>query len=73
MGQRFTIRLNPPELGKVFARFHSQDNQIIGLLEVSKPETAAEIRQALPEIVRDLQDLGVQIKRLDVLARPCLK
>jgi len=67
MGQRFTIRLNPPELGKVFARFHSQDNQIIGLLEVSKPETAAEIRQALPEIVRDLQDLGVQIKRLDVL------
>ena len=65
--QQITIRLNPPELGKVFIKFGEQDSQIIGLLEVSKPQTRIEIQQALPQIIQNLQDSGIQIKRLEVV------
>ncbi|MCH8118410.1 MAG: flagellar hook-length control protein FliK [Planctomycetes bacterium] len=65
--QQITVRLNPPELGKVLIKFQEQDNQIIGLLEVSKTQTRIEIQQALPQIIRSLQDSGIQIKRLEVV------
>ena len=65
--QQITVRLNPPELGKVLIKFQEQNNQIIGLLEVSKTQTRIEIQQALPQIIRSLQDSGIQIKRLEVV------
>ncbi|MBW7990830.1 MAG: hypothetical protein FVQ84_12555 [Planctomycetes bacterium] len=65
--QQITIQLNPPELGKVLIKFQEQDNQITGLLEVSKTQTRIEIEQAIPQIIRSLQDSGIQIKRLDVV------
>jgi flagellar hook-length control protein FliK len=65
--QQITIRLNPPELGKVFIKFDEKDSQIIGLLEVSKPQTRIEIQQALPQIIQNLQDSGIHIKRLEVV------
>ena len=65
--QQITVQLNPPELGKVLIKFQEQDNQITGLLEVSKTQTRIEIEQAIPQIVRGLQDSGIQIKRLDVV------
>jgi len=65
--REITIRLNPPELGTVVIRFQEQENQITGILEVSKSQTRAEIQQVLPEITRDLQDFGVQIRRIEVV------
>ena len=65
--QQITVRLNPPELGSVVIKFQEQDNQLTGILEVSKSQTRFEIEQALPQIVRDLADSGVQIKRLEVV------
>jgi len=65
--QQITIRLNPPELGTVLIKFREQDSQITGVLEVNKSQTRAEIQQALPEIVRNLQELGVNIRRLEVV------
>lgn len=65
--RQISIRLNPPELGKVFMRFQEHDSQITGVLEVSQTQTRYQIEQVLPQIVRDLQDSGVQIKRLEVV------
>jgi flagellar hook-length control protein FliK len=65
--QRITVRLNPPELGKVYIKFQEQDNQITGLMEVSKTQTRYEIEQALPQIVRNLADSGIQIRRFEVV------
>ncbi len=64
--QQITIHLNPPELGKVFIKFKEQQNQITGLLIVDKIQTRYEIQQALPQIIRNLADLGIQVKRLEV-------
>ncbi|MHC4694300.1 MAG: flagellar hook-length control protein FliK [Planctomycetota bacterium] len=64
--QQITIRLNPPELGKVFIKFEEQENQIIGLLEVSKAQTRYEVEQTLPQIIQNLADSGIQVKRLEV-------
>ena len=65
--QQITVQLNPPELGKVLIKFQEQDQNITGFLEVSKTQTRIEIEQAIPQIVRDLQDSGIQIKRLDIV------
>ena len=65
--RQITIRLNPPELGKVFIKFQEHDTHITGLLEVSSPQTQYEIEQALPQIIQNLQDSGVQIKRLEIV------
>ncbi|MBN2270459.1 MAG: flagellar hook-length control protein FliK [Sedimentisphaerales bacterium] len=65
--REITVRLNPPELGRVVIRFHQQDDQITGILEVSKSQTRAEVQQELPGIARDLLELGVQVKRLEVV------
>lgn len=64
---QITVRLNPPELGKVSIKISEEKDQISGLLEVTKVQTKLELQQALPEIVRNLQDMGIQIKRLEVL------
>jgi flagellar hook-length control protein FliK len=64
--QQITIRLNPPELGKVFIKFEEQENQITGLLEVSKAQTRYEVEQALPHIIQNLADSGIQVRRLEV-------
>jgi flagellar hook-length control protein FliK len=65
--QQITIRLHPPELGKVFIKFEEQENQLIGLVEVSKAQTRYEVEQALPQIIQNLADCGIQIKRLEVM------
>jgi len=65
--QQITIRLNPPELGKVFIKFQEQDGEITGILEVSKQQTRYEVEQALPEVIRNLADSGIGIKRLEVV------
>ncbi len=65
--QQITIRLNPPELGKVIIKFQEQQDQITGLLQVSNAQTRAEIQQALPQIIQNLADSGIQIKRLEVV------
>jgi len=64
--RRIVIRLNPPELGKVTIKFAEQADGITGMLQVDKPLTRQQIQQALPEIIQNLQDSGVQIKRLEV-------
>lgn len=64
---QIVIRLDPPELGQVAIRFQEDSQGITGVLEVQRPQTRADIQQALPEIVQQLQDSGVQIKRVEVL------
>ncbi len=63
---QITIQLNPPELGRVLIKFQESDGKITGLLEVTKPETRQQIEQALPEILKTLQNAGIQFKRLEV-------
>ena len=64
---QITVRLNPPELGKVFIRFQQQDTELTGIMEVNRTQTRFEIEQALPQIIRNLADFGIQIKRLEVM------
>jgi len=64
--RQITVRLNPPELGRVLIKFQQQGTEITGLMEVGKAQTRFEIEQALPQIIRNLADCGIQIRRLEV-------
>ena len=65
--REITVRLNPPELGRVVIKLQQHEDQITGILEVSRSQTRAEVQQELPGIARDLLELGVHVKRLDVV------
>ncbi|MFA5238945.1 MAG: flagellar hook-length control protein FliK [Phycisphaerae bacterium] len=65
--QQIVIRLNPPELGKVDIRFTEQGDNITALLQVDKLQTKDRIQQALPEVIQNLQNAGIQIKRVEVV------
>jgi flagellar hook-length control protein FliK len=64
---QITVRLNPPELGKVLIRFQQQDSELTGLMEVNRSQTRFEIEQTLPQIIRSLADCGIHIKRFEVM------
>ncbi len=61
------VRLHPPELGTVLVRFREQGEHITALLEVGRSDTRHEIEQALPQVLRGLQDAGVQVRRFEVV------
>jgi len=65
--RQIVVRLNPPELGKVAIKFVEQGDDITGLLQVDKPQTRDQLQQLLPEVIQNLQDSGIQIKRLEVV------
>jgi flagellar hook-length control protein FliK len=65
--RQITVRLNPPELGKVFIKFQQHNSELTGLMEVNKTQTRVEIEQTLPQIIRNLADSGIHIKRLEVM------
>ena len=65
--QQIVIRLNPPELGKIAIKFAEQGDDITGLLQVDKPQTRDQIQQMLPEIIQNLQNSGIGIKKLEVV------
>ncbi len=66
-GQRqITINLNPPELGRVSIKFTEQGGQLTGSLEATNPQTRTDIQQAMPEMIRSLEQSGISIKRIDV-------
>jgi flagellar hook-length control protein FliK len=62
------VRLNPPELGNVLVRFQEHGDLLTGTLEVSNGQTRREIELALPQVARTLQEAGVQVRRLEVVA-----
>ena len=65
--RQITVRLNPPELGKVLISFQQRNAELTGFMEVNKTQTRFEIEQALPQLIRNLADCGIQIKRLEVV------
>jgi flagellar hook-length control protein FliK len=65
--KQLTVRLQPPELGSVVVRFEEQGQQIKATLEVSRAETGKDIEQALPQVLKNLQEAGLQIRKFDVV------
>ncbi|MEN6336272.1 MAG: flagellar hook-length control protein FliK [Phycisphaerales bacterium] len=61
------VKLRPPELGTVVVRFQERGENLTGTLEVSTREAQREIERALPDVLRGLQDAGVQVRRVEVV------
>lgn len=65
--RQVSIRLLPPELGTVVVRFQEQGDQLTGVVEVANGDTRREVERALPQVVRSLQEAGVQVRRVEVV------
>jgi flagellar hook-length control protein FliK len=64
--REISVRLQPPELGTITVRLREEGGHLEGVVEVGRRETRREIERALPEVVRGLQDMGVQIRKFEV-------
>lgn len=65
-GQEILIRLDPPSLGEVRIRLSSDNGQVIGHLEVSRPDTLRQLEQEAPGLIQRLADQGIQMRKLDL-------
>lgn len=63
---QISVRLQPPELGTVTVRLRERGDRLEGTVEVEKSDTRREIERALPDVVRSLQDAGIQVRHLNV-------
>jgi flagellar hook-length control protein FliK len=63
---QISVRLQPPELGMITVRLRERDSHLEGTVEAGLSDTRREIERALPEVVRGLQEVGIQIRRFDV-------
>lgn len=66
--KQVVVRLDPPELGKVTIRFIEKSDGITGVLQVDQAQTRQDIERALPEIIQNLQNAAIQIKKVEVVS-----
>jgi len=67
-GGRVTIRLNPPELGRVRATLHSEGpRQLRAVLEVDGPRALGELQRQTSVLVQRLADSGILLRRVDFI------
>jgi flagellar hook-length control protein FliK len=62
------VHLDPPELGQVRIDLTSSRDGIIGSLRVQSEQTRSIIEREIGQLQRTLQDAGVRVERLEVLA-----
>jgi flagellar hook-length control protein FliK len=66
-GGSVTIRLEPPELGRVRLQVRQEAGGIRGLLEVESPRALAQLQSEAPAMAARLADGGVHLRRMDVV------
>lgn len=64
--RELVVQLNPPQLGRIAIRFQQEGNQLVGVVQVSERQTRADIEQALPQILQNLENNGTQVRRINV-------
>jgi len=64
--KQITIRLNPPELGRVVIKISQQDSHIDAVLEASRPETKEQLQQAFSQVSKNLADSGISLRQFEV-------
>jgi flagellar hook-length control protein FliK len=65
--QQIRLTLTPQELGTIRITFREQNNEIVGLLEVQKPQTRKELEESMPQLLSSMQGQGVQVRRIEVV------
>jgi len=65
--QQIRLTLTPQELGTVRITFREQGNEVIGMLEVQKPQTRKELEDSVPQLLTTMQTQGVQVRRIEVV------
>ncbi len=64
--RELVVQLHPAELGRIAIRFRQDGDQLIGMIQVSQRQVRADIEQAIPQILQNLEQAGTQIRRIDV-------
>ena len=64
--QNLTLRLSPPELGRVTVRVESRNGMVSALFRVEQGEAAAQLRDGLAQLRESLRAQGIETGDLEV-------
>jgi flagellar hook-length control protein FliK len=64
-GQTVTIRLNPPEMGRVSVTFQAEGRELKAIFEADNPRTLGDLRREAAGLVGSLNESGVQLRRVE--------
>lgn len=63
---KITVNLNPPELGKLIITFNNENGILSGKIQAERTATGADIERNMPQIIKNLQDAGVNISKVEI-------
>jgi len=64
-GREITLRLNPPELGRVRMSLQAEGREVRGLLEADNVRTLGQLQREAPLLMSRLAEAGIQVRRMD--------
>ncbi len=64
-GDEITVRLDPPELGRVKISIQSDADGIRGVVQAENARTLSELQRETPSLVQRLAESGVDIRRVE--------
>jgi flagellar hook-length control protein FliK len=67
VGEQVTIRLNPPELGRVRVQLDRDAGGLRGVIRVESAETMRELQREAADLMQRLSTDGVQVRRIEVV------
>ncbi len=67
VGDQVTIRLNPPELGRVRVQLDRDGAGLRGVIRVESAETMRELQREAADLMQRLSTDGVQVRRIEVV------
>ncbi len=65
--QTITLRLDPPELGRVHISLKMQGGELRAVVRVENPRTFEDMRHEAPALVERLAGSGVRVRQVDVI------
>jgi flagellar hook-length control protein FliK len=63
--RQITVRLDPPELGKVHIQLQTEGAEVRGVVQVDSARTLGDLHREAPALLERLQEAGIQIKTLE--------
>lgn len=64
--KRISLTLSPGYLGVVRVTFQHEGDELVGVLQVQKPDVRKEIEETLPQLISSMQNNSIQVRRIEI-------
>ncbi|MFW6062251.1 MAG: flagellar hook-length control protein FliK, partial [Planctomycetota bacterium] len=70
LGREVSLRLDPPELGRVHMTLQEDADGLRGVLRVERAETAEQLQRETNDLLQRLAGDGMRVRRIEIIVEP---